>query len=632
MGFMFIAVQLIALAIAPLYHATQTEAMGGEQEVITNPAWSLIYLGVILVFTFVILWIAKKKKEKFIKILILFAIFMTMTYLFVPLAISVIYPSGGGGWEYNEIGYDVVTLSTGDIDDDGVVEILAGCADNKLRIYESENHTLEWESDTFPANISHIVIGDLDLDGNQDFSVLSNGIYVYYGSNHTEMWNVTSEQFITMALGGPLLQDSVSLIAGTDDARVILYVADRLFYEFDLSLHLDNVSYLDMTDDGRIVAADHSTIVLMDTVNLTVEIDLKITELDGIMALTVYTDPSGEDRIITVDNERAYLYNLSAAEYMGKSKIKFTKFVDSPEIRGIHLDHYSIPNCDDDLPDTVVVGDRIAIIFPDLLVSHKTYYWLRFRTDILAFQSTDLDGDGLREWIVGVEDGYIYTSIEFRESRNYAIPFAIAIVCALSLTLLVHKFPEWYVVDVVGVVMAIGAVVILGVTFAILPAVVLLIILAVYDAISVYKTKHMISLADSVIELNLPVLLVIPKKLGYSYRQEKPRLKEQLESGEEREAMFMGLGDIVIPSLLVVSALAFLPSSESAMGITGNMLVAFGTMIGILGGFSVLMRYVMKGNPQAGLPLLNSGALIGYFVTYFLIYQDYGFGFDLNFM
>ena len=278
------------------------------------------------------------------------------------------------------------------------------------------------------------------------------------------------------------------------------------------------------------------------------------------------------------------------------------------------------------------MGERIAIIFPDLLDNDKTYYWLEFGTDILSFQSTDLEGDGVREWIVGVEDGYIYTSIEFSESPNYAIPFVISIICALSLTLLVHKFPEWYVVDVVGVVMAIGAVVILGVTFAILPAEVLLIILAVYDAISVYKTKHMISLADSVIELNLPVLLVIPKKLGYSYRKEKPRLKEQLESGQEREAMFMGLGDIVIPSLLVVSALAFLPATESGIGTTGNMLVALGTMIGILCGFSILMRFVMKGNPQAGLPLLNSGALLGYVITYILIYQDFGFGFNLNFM
>jgi presenilin-like A22 family membrane protease len=38
------------------------------------------------------------------------------------------------------------------------------------------------------------------------------------------------------------------------------------------------------------------------------------------------------------------------------------------------------------------------------------------------------------------------------------------------------------------------------------------------------------------------------------------------------------------------------------------------------------MRYVLKGNPQAGLPLLNGGAIIGYVVSYAIIYQNMTFG------
>jgi presenilin-like A22 family membrane protease len=242
-----------------------------------------------------------------------------------------------------------------------------------------------------------------------------------------------------------------------------------------------------------------------------------------------------------------------------------------------------------------------------------------------------LDGDGTNEMIIGVEEGYIYDEVIFAESRIPVIPLLISFIAAFLLTYVVHKFPEWYVVDTVGLVMAIGATVILGVTFAILPAIALLIVLAIYDAISVYKTKHMITLADSVIDLNLPVLLVIPKKLGYSYRKEKPRLKEQIKEGKEREAMFMGLGDIVIPSLLIVSSLTFLPATQGAFGIGNNILVGIGTMIGILVGFSILMRYVLKGNPQAGLPLLNSGAVGGYLISYFIVFGDLAFGFNLNF-
>ncbi|MCG2826582.1 MAG: hypothetical protein L6265_08345, partial [Thermoplasmatales archaeon] len=101
------------------------------------------------------------------------------------------------------------------------------------------------------------------------------------------------------------------------------------------------------------------------------------------------------------------------------------------------------------------------------------------------------------------------------------IPFSLSILLAVSLTFALYKHPEWYVVDTVGIVIAAGAASIFGLSLAILPTMVLLVALAVYDAIAVYKTKHMISLADSVVDLRLPVLLVIPKKASYSFLKQK---------------------------------------------------------------------------------------------------------------
>ena len=36
------------------------------------------------------------------------------------------------------------------------------------------------------------------------------------------------------------------------------------------------------------------------------------------------------------------------------------------------------------------------------------------------------------------------------------------------------------------------------------------------------------------------------------------------------------------------------------------------TMLGSLVGFFILMIFVLSGRPQAGLPLLNGGAILGY--------------------
>src|SRR5437899_3553500 len=201
----------------------------------------------------------------------------------------------------------------------------------------------------------------------------------------------------------------------------------------------------------------------------------------------------------------------------------------------------------------------------------------------------------------------------------------LAFVIAGGLIYLLVKFPEWYVVDSIGFVTAAGVTAILGISFGLLPAILLLLALAVYDAWAVYRTKHMVTLADELTSQRLPILLVIPKKAGYSFREQKS-LKEQVASGEEREAMFVGLGDLIIPGILSVSAFTFL--NDPTLNLLGRsfgaiapfMMVALGTVVGSLLGFFVLMRYVLKGNPQAGLPLLNGGALLGFLVTSLLVY------------
>jgi presenilin-like A22 family membrane protease len=203
-----------------------------------------------------------------------------------------------------------------------------------------------------------------------------------------------------------------------------------------------------------------------------------------------------------------------------------------------------------------------------------------------------------------------------------ALLIAVALAALISYYLI--KRPEWYVVDAAGILVSIGVVGLFGISLQILPVMILLIILAAYDAVSVYGTKHMVALADGVTKMRLPILIVVPKKRGYSYLRQKS-LKEQIDEGEEREAMFMGLGDIIIPGILVASAFNFLPS-ESAFGLDGNLLVALGSLAGCVVGFAILMRFVLGGNPQAGLPLLNGGAIAGYLIAYLVAYGDLSFG------
>lgn len=287
----------------------------------------------------------------------------------------------------------------------------------------------------------------------------------------------------------------------------------------------------------------------------------------------------------------------------------------------------------------------------------------------------------------------------------------VAAAAALAATAALYWHPEWYVVDLVGLLVAGATAAMFGISLDVLWVIVLLVGLAIYDAIAVYRTKHMLSLADAVIDLRLPVLLVIPKHRGYRFRKETVKVREaKPENKGAREAMFMGLGDLVMPSVLVVSALAFGPFAHSAYndnihlfdaqvhdeharfdafagaygaaplkmpglltyvdpqtGIAYGSYVhalqdhvkanappanataaqkamyadhlanatqlvdtydanfaapptgwwwgyfpAAGAAIGTLVGYAVLMGFVLRGNPQAGLPLLNGGAIVGF--------------------
>ena len=195
---------------------------------------------------------------------------------------------------------------------------------------------------------------------------------------------------------------------------------------------------------------------------------------------------------------------------------------------------------------------------------------------------------------------------------NALLALGLSVVGAAFLLVLLVKKPEWYIIDAVALFTGVGAIAIIGISLDIWIVIVLLIVMAVYDAFSVYKTKHMIDMADSVMDLKLPVMFVIPKKRGYSLLEETKGLKEKLKDKEEREAYFLGVGDVVFPGILAVAAFHNL--------VNWGFIMASAVLAGTLVGFAVLTLYLAKGKPQAGLPLLCSGAVLGYVFMGFIIF------------
>jgi presenilin-like A22 family membrane protease len=153
----------------------------------------------------------------------------------------------------------------------------------------------------------------------------------------------------------------------------------------------------------------------------------------------------------------------------------------------------------------------------------------------------------------------------------------------------------------------------------------------------------------------VPIVFVVPLSLSYSYLDAEmpdptgevedgadaaaanggtegapsadPAESEESEDGDEseeseegmeleRDALFIGLGDAVIPTVLVASAAFFAPSGIPAVSLPGLFvpLPALTAMVGTMLGLLVLLRMVLKGRAHAGLPLLNGGTIAGYLV------------------
>ena len=183
----------------------------------------------------------------------------------------------------------------------------------------------------------------------------------------------------------------------------------------------------------------------------------------------------------------------------------------------------------------------------------------------------------------------------------------IGAVVGIGGVLLLKFYPEWFVIDAVGLITSAGCAAIFGISLSPLPVVVLLILLVVYDYVAVHKTKHMLTLADGVMQQKMPIMFIVPKKLKYSYAREGLVIQDKKE---ERGAYMLGLGDVIFPGVLVVSAQVFC----EGLTVFGIELPALGAFVGAVLGMILLAIPMRSGKPQPGLPLINGCAIVGFII------------------
>jgi presenilin-like A22 family membrane protease len=656
MVILFIVSIGFSLLLAPVFVSLNLQAdfseFGGEESLIIP----FFYLAVILIFTAVILFITRKRKGRFIKYGFLFVIAISLGYVFYAIFFALFFPIVDQEWTGDaELTGDVLTIQVADIFGDDRDEIILLTDDGSVSVYDGDLEMLWRNGQPLSGSLNDLAVIDITNDGLQEIIVLGADLYVFQMNStqnnliydlswsnqdtdaNEEYWhsgfilNLTSN-------GTGISRDNYDLYLTSGNPSTNQWKIERLEYKdntFELVPIYQSNSRIFSFTSGTIEGS--KALLYLGTNEGIFSIDPEVldntlieiingSDLKGtVLGLQIYDiDNEGPDEIIAWTDE-GDIYIIK------DSKIKkHIKDFHGDKIGGVHAIDF-IDWLDDD--QLIISSEGKVYIYytnRDLLDERFEFTEDTGKLDKSAkgLSSGYIDDNADMDIVIGHPEGFkLY---EYQSPVYSDTPCFMGIIVAAILSILLFKYPEWYLVDLIGIFVAAGVTALLGVSIALLPLIVLLIIFAVYDAISVYKTKHMVSLADKVMEFKLPVLLVVPKKRGYSFIQQKG-LKQQLDDGEEREAMFIGLGDIIIPGTLVISSFTFLPVEVGWLGLGTNLWVAILTLVGILGGFSVLMQFVLKGNPQAGLPLLNTGAILGFVVSYILVYQDFTFGMSLPF-
>lgn len=174
-----------------------------------------------------------------------------------------------------------------------------------------------------------------------------------------------------------------------------------------------------------------------------------------------------------------------------------------------------------------------------------------------------------------------------------------ALAGGLAALMLFWLYRAVWVQDLVMLLTLAGIGAVFGLALTPLAVVIILVILSFYDIIAVYKTGHMVKLAETMIRARAIFGFVIPIKPG-GFRENITRV----QPGEE--FMILGSGDVALP-LLLAASLVRISVSQAAV------VIAF-ACLGLLIS-NLLFTSQKTRRPMAALPPIAAMSIIGYLVA-----------------
>jgi presenilin-like A22 family membrane protease len=193
---------------------------------------------------------------------------------------------------------------------------------------------------------------------------------------------------------------------------------------------------------------------------------------------------------------------------------------------------------------------------------------------------------------------------------EFLIPYAlfgvlpIGLVLALILTVVKYRRPTFLTQDIALIFTGAGAGAVIGVSFGVLPVLVFILMLSIYDFFSVFISKHMVYMAKAITETPMAFTAALPTDFG------KPRPVGKARTRKKVHVFQLGGGDLVIPLVFAVSVMRW-------YGLGHALFAVLGAMVAMI----LLFAYVLRkpGIPLPALPPVSAGACLGFVISTFLI-------------
>lgn len=685
MAGMFVATIFLAMFIRPWYDKAGLQAFGEAG------ASQLRYIGLelimIFIFTAAILMLAKYKKEWIIKYGIMGILFIALLYSSVPLAHQIMVDDSVTPFEYQSSNETEATYLT----EIGMDQYLDSTRSNQSGALMNTIRLMQWgvEEPVWTTEVPHgeaFEFSELVVVPGPDSVTINNAALIQTLSLSDGTLESTYECFEYDGDGNvqSILPTGCELAAETEDAVYIIDGADRLhrYNTFDeypnvmtkqatwqLPSEMDIADRIEveLLDDQHllVMTQDYAGVILLEETAGLVEGDdfyqpvtmlieanstAGFTSLDvgysNVADVTMENSTEGEQLIVLGTNDGdvlAWSYApLQSEVFAEESRVSINDFAKS--IRDVRLTDIDATG----YTELLITTDEDARLLYGASMTQRLIVDAPEGEDVVvAFGETpqDVEDETIHIYATVINSSYRTDSGVVDSSMFLVgglviedIPTIIGILFSVLLMILLYVHSEWYVVNTVGILVGSGVIVMLGVSFVPTLIMVFMIAAAIYDAWAVYKSKHMLDLADTMMNLNLPILLVAPQDSDYTMRTERmtvhdaneadddlvPQVAQERVVAKSNDAMLMGLGDVIFPGMLVLSTIQY-------VGGDNGLLMAMTTLVGSLIGYSILMYYVGKGQAQAGLPLLNGGAILGYVVGGLLTIGMAMFQFNISF-